>query len=173
MHRAASFHTISSSQPVDWLWVHCARPQDFRDTNKFGRLLRSVTLIRSAPSSTFLGGGISHKSVRGQRQQVAMDHAAYHVVYVDTRASRDLDGKHIHNINKGPSTAIDARQGQPLEEGDPECLSLLLGEIEAVRTNLKRLLARFHQGKDEPPSALVSLLSYTVHARLTCRSPCV
>lgn len=96
-----------------------------------------------------------------------MDHAAYHVIYVDTRASRDLDGKHIQNFNNGPSTAIDARQAQPLEECDPECLKILLGEIEAVRTNLKRLLAHFNRGKDEPPSALLSLPLHRPYATNT------
>ena len=76
-----------------------------------------------------------------------MDHAAYHVVYVDSRISRDLDGKHIQSTERSQEEGNVSYSVQSWEERNPECLKSILGEIEEVRTTLKRLLSHFNGGK--------------------------
>ncbi len=74
-----------------------------------------------------------------------MDHAAYHVIYVDSRVSRDLDGKHVE---KGESRTggSNGHNEASWEDRNPECLKSILGEVEEVRINLKRLLTVFNGG---------------------------
>ena len=72
-----------------------------------------------------------------------MDYAASHVVYVDTRASRDLDGKYIPRSGPEPlGPANVRREGAPKDRNsDP-----LLREIEDIRTNIRALLSIFDGG---------------------------
>ena len=75
-----------------------------------------------------------------------MDYAASHVVYVDSRISRALDGKHVQ---KATSTADGATGSQDAswEDKHPECFKAILGEIEEVRTSLRNILSIFNGGK--------------------------
>ena len=43
----------------------------------------------------------------GSWQEAAMDHAAYHILYVDNRANDDLDGKYIHKTRFVPLVGAD------------------------------------------------------------------
>ena len=72
-----------------------------------------------------------------------MDHAAYHVVYVDKRVSRDLDGKHLQKI--GPADVKLRRQGSYVDR-KPDCFDIILPETEEVRNNLKSVLTTFNGG---------------------------
>ena len=76
-----------------------------------------------------------------------MDHASYHVVYVDTRLSRGLDGELIQRAKKAPMDVLEGRTDAQLEEYNPDCLKAIIGEIEEVRANLKSLLSQFNGGK--------------------------
>lgn len=72
-----------------------------------------------------------------------MDYAASHVVYVDTRASRDLDGKFIPNPSPEPlGTANVRREGASKDRSS----DFLLREIEDVRTNVRTILSVFDGG---------------------------
>ena len=75
-----------------------------------------------------------------------MDHAQYHIVYVDARVSRDLDGKLVQKSVSSRSDGANSYSGQMWEERNPECLKAILGEIEEVRSNLKSLLSVFNGG---------------------------
>lgn len=75
-----------------------------------------------------------------------MDHAQYHIVYVDARVSRDLDGKLVQKSDSSRSDGANSYSGQMWEERNPECLKAILGEIEEVRSNLKSLLSVFNGG---------------------------
>lgn len=75
-----------------------------------------------------------------------MDYAEYHIVYVDNRVSRDLDGK---LVQKSESERADGAKDSGLhmwEDRHPECLKAIIGEIEEVRSNLKSLLSVFNGG---------------------------
>ena len=78
-----------------------------------------------------------------------MEYADYHVVYVDNRVSRALDGKLIQNslsyVSEGPSTT----HADTWDDRSPECLTSMMGEIEEVRRNLRSLLAVFHGGASQ------------------------
>ena len=74
-----------------------------------------------------------------------MDYAASHIVYVDSRISRALDGKHIQKTS--PSDGTTAAQDVSWEDKHPECLKAILSEIEEVRTSLKNILSVFNGGK--------------------------
>lgn len=76
-----------------------------------------------------------------------MDHAAYHVLYVDSRISQQLDGRYIRSERPGHSGLTEAEQLQSWEGRSPDSLESILGEIEEIRINLERLLARFNGGK--------------------------
>ena len=72
-----------------------------------------------------------------------MDYAASHVVYVDTRASRDLDGKYIPNSGPEPLVPFHVRR----EGASKDRISdLLLREIEDVRTNISTIISVFNGG---------------------------
>ena len=76
-----------------------------------------------------------------------MEYADYHVVYVDNRVSRDLDGKLIQKSSFHALTAeATSHTESTWEDRDPECLKSILGEIEEVRSNLRSLLSVFHGG---------------------------
>lgn len=74
-----------------------------------------------------------------------MDYAASHIVYVDSRMSRALDGKHIQKTS--PSDGATAGQDLSWEDKHPECLKAILTEIEEVRTSLKNILSVFNGGE--------------------------
>ena len=75
-----------------------------------------------------------------------MEHADYHVVYVDNRMSQNLDGKLIQKSI--PDSRIGALQVSKETSGDKstEHLSSILGEIEEVRSNLRNILSVFKGG---------------------------
>ena len=75
-----------------------------------------------------------------------MDHAQYHIVYVDARVSRNLDGKLVQRMDPSRSDGANNYSGHTWEERNPECLKAILGEIEEVRSNLKSLLSVFNGG---------------------------
>lgn len=75
-----------------------------------------------------------------------MDYAEYHIVYVDNRVSRDLNGK---LVQKSESSRLDRANNYSedlWEDQNPECLKAILGELEEVRSNLKSLLSVFNGG---------------------------
>ena len=75
-----------------------------------------------------------------------MDHAQYHIVYVDARISQDLDGRLVQKSESSRSDGANKYSEHLWEERNPECLKAILGEIEEVRSNLKRLLSVFNGG---------------------------
>lgn len=75
-----------------------------------------------------------------------MDYAEYHMVYVDNRVSRDLDGKLVQKSETDRSDG-GKDSGVPIwEDRHPECFKAIIGEIEEVRNNLKSLLSVFNGG---------------------------
>lgn len=72
-----------------------------------------------------------------------MDHAAYHVVYVDKRVSQDLDGKHLQK--NGPDVIKLRKQGSWVDR-KPDCFDIILTEDAEVRNNLKSVLTNFNGG---------------------------
>ncbi|KAG8526913.1 uncharacterized protein KY384_008342 [Bacidia gigantensis] len=103
-----------------------------------------------------------------------MDHAAYHVIYVDTRLSQGLDGKLVQKTENALPGDSDSLGRLSWEDRNPECLKAILGEIEEVRTNLKRLLTHFNNertcmanlrrldstGLDQGPTLVLSGISF-------------
>ena len=85
-------------------------------------------------------------SVPGAAEKT-MDYAASHVVYVDSRVTRGLDGKHIQKKSPGPLEGANTTQEASWEDKHPECLKAILGEIEEVRTSLKNILSVFNGGE--------------------------
>ena len=75
-----------------------------------------------------------------------MDHAEYHIVYVDNRVSQDLDGKLVQKSESSRSVGPNNYSDHKWEDRNPECLKAILGEIEEVRNNLKSLLSVFNGG---------------------------
>ncbi|KAK4698157.1 hypothetical protein P7C71_g1, partial [Lecanoromycetidae sp. Uapishka_2] len=74
-----------------------------------------------------------------------MDYADYHVVYVDNRISRDLDGKCIQRTEARRSHGAGVHNGGSWEDRNPDSLKAILGEIEEVRSNLRNLLSVFNE----------------------------
>lgn len=74
-----------------------------------------------------------------------MDHAAYHVVYVDTRISRGLDGTHIHKSGSSREE-LHEHQNDRWGERDPEYLQIVSSESEEVYNNLRNILLVFNGG---------------------------
>ncbi|CAF9909236.1 MAG: 3',5'-cyclic-nucleotide phosphodiesterase [Alectoria fallacina] len=74
-----------------------------------------------------------------------MDYADYHVVYVDNRVSRDLDGKLVQESKPSRSDGANNHSEDLWEDRNPECLKAVLGEIEEVRSNLNSLLSVFNR----------------------------
>lgn len=75
-----------------------------------------------------------------------MDYAEYHIVYVDNRLSRDLDGKVVQKSESIRSDGAKTYGEHMWEDRNPECFKAILGEIEEVRSNLKSLLSVFNGG---------------------------
>lgn len=87
-----------------------------------------------------------------------MEYADYHVVYVDNRVSRDLDGKLIQNSSPDHSQEENVHRDSSWDDRNSECLESILGEIEEVRSNLKSLLSVFNGGMYPHPQYLISPL---------------
>ena len=75
-----------------------------------------------------------------------MEYADYHVVYVDNRVTRDLDGKLIQNSSSHSLQGAAVSYEETWDDRNPECLKSILGEIEEVRSNLRNLLSVFNGG---------------------------
>ena len=88
-----------------------------------------------------------------------MDHAEYHIVYVDNRVSRDLDGKLVQKSESSCADGAKSNSEHMWEDRNPECLKAILGEIEEVRNNLKSILSMFNGGMSLilPISLMVAL----------------
>lgn len=73
-----------------------------------------------------------------------MDHAAFHIVYVDKRVSANLDGKYLHNaVRDSPAEkGLAFRTDQQLN-----CFQLISSEMGLVRDNLSNLLSSFRGGR--------------------------
>lgn len=76
-----------------------------------------------------------------------MDYAEYHIVYVDNRVSRTLDGKLVQKSESNRSDGANEYGAHMWEDRNPECLKAIIGEIEEVRSNLKSLLSVFNGGR--------------------------
>ena len=88
-------------------------------------------------------GGSNSTSLR-LRPPAAMDHAAFHIVYVDKRVSKKLDGAYLGD---------EAATGQPISKNiafqrtlSTACLDQLSSECAEVQANLSNLLASFDGG---------------------------
>ena len=99
------------------------------------------SLLVGAQKVSIAGCGIS------LLREAAMDYANFHVVYVDSRVSRDLDGRLIESSSPGSAQDSTVRAGDPWDNQNPEYLKTILGEIEEVRNNLKSLLSVFNGGE--------------------------
>lgn len=75
-----------------------------------------------------------------------MDHAAYHVLYVDNRANDDLDGKYIHKSRLGSQDGPKAGRPDLWEERNSEYFELILRQIEEIRNNIKSILSMYNGG---------------------------
>lgn len=72
-----------------------------------------------------------------------MDYAACQVVFVDKRASKDLEGKYIHRPAVVPLDSAASRKEEPSKD---RASDTLLREIEDVRESIQSLLAVFDGG---------------------------
>lgn len=82
------------------------------------------------------------------RQAAAMDYAACQVVFVDKRASKDLEGKYIPRPAAVPLDSAASRKEEPSKD---RASDILLREIEEVRESIQSLLAVFDGGVYSPP----------------------
>ena len=89
-----------------------------------------------------------------------MDYAASHVVYVDNRVSRGLDGRHIQKTRSDRQDRKSSTLEETKGDADSDCLKAILGEIEEVRLSLRNLLSVFDGGKSFPAFILASVRSY-------------
>ena len=78
--------------------------------------------------------------------------------------SRDLDGKHLQKMERNHTDDAGYRPEDSREDRSPDCLKSILGEIEEVRTNLKRILMHFNGGKQSSLTALIQKLPVRVIA---------
>jgi len=72
-----------------------------------------------------------------------MDYAACQVVFVDKRASKDLEGKYVHRPAVVPPDSAGSRMEEPSKD---RASDTLLREIEDVRESIQSLLAIFDGG---------------------------
>ena len=91
-----------------------------------------------------------------------MDYAEYHIVYVDNRVSRDLDGKLVQKSESDRSDGGNDSSVPRFEDRHPECFKAIIGEIEEVRSNLKSLLSVFNGGTSLGPCILPKMASACV-----------
>lgn len=80
-----------------------------------------------------------------------MDHAAYHVVYVDNRANNDLDGTYIQKPRPEYSDGSELGSNDTWEFRGSEYVELIMSQIEEVRDNIKCILSNFNGGMFDPP----------------------
>lgn len=80
-----------------------------------------------------------------------MDHAAYHVVYVDNRANNDLDGRYIQKPRPEYSDGSELGKNDTWEFRGSDYIELILTQIEEVRDNIKCILSNFNGGMFDPP----------------------
>lgn len=79
-----------------------------------------------------------------------MDHAAYHVVYVDNRANNVLNGRYIQKPRSGPSDGSELGKNEAWDFRGLEYVELILTQIEEVRDNIKCILSNFNGGMFDP-----------------------
>lgn len=75
-----------------------------------------------------------------------MDHAAYHILYVDNRANDDLDGKYIHKTKFGPLDGADRGNKDSRGSRSLEYVEMILPQVEEVRNNISSILSHFEGG---------------------------
>ncbi|KAL8897224.1 MAG: hypothetical protein Q9207_007320, partial [Kuettlingeria erythrocarpa] len=73
-----------------------------------------------------------------------MNHAAFHIVYVDKRVSANLDGTYLHEIARGTQASEDLAFGRYQRLS---CYEQISAEVGMVQDNLGNLLSSFHGGK--------------------------
>lgn len=74
-----------------------------------------------------------------------MEHANFHVVYVDKRASPNLDGRYLSRF--APESAQERQLENP-QDAQLNCFEILDAEDGIVRHNLRMLLFSFQGGND-------------------------
>ncbi|KAI4103554.1 MAG: hypothetical protein L6R37_003771 [Teloschistes peruensis] len=85
-----------------------------------------------------------------------MDHAAFHIVYVDKRVGAHLDGQYIC-----PSAPSPSAERNPLgKEQESDSLKQLSSEITVVRANLNNLLSSFPGGMFRDPRDTLAELEF-------------
>lgn len=104
-----------------------------------------------------------------------MDHANYHVVYVDARIGADLDGKHLQKSASNPSDKTAGSEDTAWEQANADCLKAIINEVEDVRNNVKRLLRQFNGGMLAPwgralvfASVVFQHRAYSCNERISC-----
>lgn len=80
-----------------------------------------------------------------------MDHAAYHIVYVDNRANGDLDGKYLHKARFGPLDGADLGNKDRGDSRSSEYVEMILPQVEEVRNNISSILSHFDGGMSHNP----------------------
>lgn len=75
-----------------------------------------------------------------------MDHAAYHVVYVDNRANNDINGKHIQKSLPASSDGPERGKRDAWEYRSSEYVELILPQHQEVRANIRSILSSFDGG---------------------------
>lgn len=74
-----------------------------------------------------------------------MEHANFHVVYVDKRASQNLDGRYLTRF---APESVQERQLERSQDVRQDCFEILDAEDGIVRHNLRMLLFSFQGGND-------------------------
>lgn len=80
-----------------------------------------------------------------------MDHAAYHIVYVDNRANDDLDGKYIRKTRFGLLDGPDWGNKELWDSRSSEYVEMILPQVEEVRNNISSILSHFEGGMSYNP----------------------
>ena len=80
-----------------------------------------------------------------------MDHAAYHVVYVDNRAHDNINGKHIQKSLPGSSDSPERGKRDAWEYRSSEYVELILPQHQEVRANIRTILSNFDGGTSIRP----------------------
>ena len=80
-----------------------------------------------------------------------MDHAAFHVVYVDKRVSASLDGQYLHDVTRHLPAEKDS--ALPADQ-QSHCFQQISLENAVVRDNLGILVSSFNGGMSNGPVAL-------------------
>lgn len=75
-----------------------------------------------------------------------MDHAAYHIVYVDNRANDDLNGKYIQKTRFGALSGAELGNKDSRDSRSSEYVEMILQQVEEVRNNISSILSHFDGG---------------------------